>query len=201
MLRKGSVVTKEGFLNHLYGGMDEPELKIIDVFICKLRKKLALAGAEDVIGTMWGRGYIVREPAVADQQPAASRMGISPACRSIAAAAGLAWRPLFLSWCGPNSLSKVEVTRSAEDNRSRPRDLASGQRGPRRGLPVFARSQIAGRRSDASARQARIADEADVEPGPRRCGRLDQGQGGPGGGPAHPGCVFRPIVNTRSARS
>ena len=63
VLRKGSVVSKEAFLNHLYGGMDEPELKIIDVFICKLRKKLTLAGAEDIIGTMWGRGYIVREPA------------------------------------------------------------------------------------------------------------------------------------------
>jgi len=75
VLRKGSVVSKEGFLNHLYGGMDEPELKIIDVFICKLRKKLALAGAGDAIGTMWGRGYIVRESAAADQQPVASRMG------------------------------------------------------------------------------------------------------------------------------
>ena len=40
-LRKGTTLTKEMFLNHLYGGMDEPELKIIDVFICKLRKKLA----------------------------------------------------------------------------------------------------------------------------------------------------------------
>ncbi len=40
-LRKGVVLTKEAFLNHLYGGMDEPEVKIIDVFICKLRKKLA----------------------------------------------------------------------------------------------------------------------------------------------------------------
>jgi two-component system, cell cycle response regulator CtrA len=75
VLRKGSVVSKEGFLNHLYGGMDEPELKIIDVFICKLRKKLALAGAEDVIATMWGRGYIVREPAAVEQRTAAGRVG------------------------------------------------------------------------------------------------------------------------------
>ncbi len=43
LLRKGTTLTKEMFLNHLYGGMDEPELKIIDVFICKLRKKLAAA--------------------------------------------------------------------------------------------------------------------------------------------------------------
>ena len=55
------VLTKEAFLNHLYGGMDEPEMKIIDVFICKLRKKLALAGAANLIGTVWGRGYMMRE--------------------------------------------------------------------------------------------------------------------------------------------
>jgi hypothetical protein len=53
VLRKGMVLTKEAFLNHLYGGMDEPEVKIIDVFICKLRKKLAQAGADNVIGTVW----------------------------------------------------------------------------------------------------------------------------------------------------
>ena len=62
VLRKGMVLTKEAFLNHLYGGMDEPEMKIIDVFICKLRKKLATAGAADLIGTAWGRGYMIREP-------------------------------------------------------------------------------------------------------------------------------------------
>ncbi len=61
-LRKGVVLTKEAFLNHLYGGMDEPEVKIIDVFICKLRKKLAQAGAENLIGTVWGRGYVLRDP-------------------------------------------------------------------------------------------------------------------------------------------
>jgi two-component system cell cycle response regulator CtrA len=61
-LRKGAVLTKEAFLNHLYGGMDEPEMKIIDVFICKLRKKLAQAGADNLIGTVWGRGYVLREP-------------------------------------------------------------------------------------------------------------------------------------------
>ena len=61
-LRKGMVLTKEAFLNHLYGGMDEPEMKIIDVFICKLRKKLANAGAGNLIGTVWGRGYMMREP-------------------------------------------------------------------------------------------------------------------------------------------
>ena len=66
VLRKGMVLTKEAFLNHLYGGMDEPEMKIIDVFICKLRKKLAAAGAHALIGTVWGRGYMIREPVEAD---------------------------------------------------------------------------------------------------------------------------------------
>ncbi|MFC6687530.1 response regulator transcription factor CtrA [Jhaorihella thermophila] len=62
-LRKGTTLTKEMFLNHLYGGMDEPELKIIDVFICKLRKKLSAAtGGENYIETVWGRGYVLRDP-------------------------------------------------------------------------------------------------------------------------------------------
>jgi two-component system cell cycle response regulator CtrA len=62
-LRKGTTVTKEVFLNNMYGGMDEPEPKIIDVFICKLRKKLANASdGKDYIETVWGRGYILRDP-------------------------------------------------------------------------------------------------------------------------------------------
>ena len=62
-LRKGTTLTKEMFLNHLYGGIDEPELKIIDVFICKLRKKLSEAtGGENYIETVWGRGYVLRDP-------------------------------------------------------------------------------------------------------------------------------------------
>ena len=61
-LRKGTTLTKDMFLNHLYGGIDEPELKIIDVFICKLRKKLTGAcGGESYIETVWGRGYALRE--------------------------------------------------------------------------------------------------------------------------------------------
>jgi two-component system, cell cycle response regulator CtrA len=61
-LRKGTTVSKEMFLNQLYGGMDEPEIKIIDVFICKLRKKLANASnGKDYIETIWGRGYMLRE--------------------------------------------------------------------------------------------------------------------------------------------
>ena len=62
-LRKGTTLTKEMFLNHLYGGMDEPELKIIDVFICKLRMKLASASnGVNFIETVWGRGYVLRDP-------------------------------------------------------------------------------------------------------------------------------------------
>lgn len=62
-LRKGSTLNKDQFLNHLYGGIDEPELKIIDVFICKLRKKLEKAsGGKNYIETVWGRGYKLRNP-------------------------------------------------------------------------------------------------------------------------------------------
>ena len=74
-LRKGTTLTKEMFLNHLYGGMDEPELKIIDVFICKLRKKLAEAtGGESYIETVWGRGYVLRDPV--EEQPGKSKMAV-----------------------------------------------------------------------------------------------------------------------------
>ena len=74
-LRKGTTLTKEMFLNHLYGSMDEPELKIIDVFICKLRKKLSEAtGRENHIETVWGRGYVLRDPKPDD---AAQDMAIS----------------------------------------------------------------------------------------------------------------------------
>ena len=63
-LRKGTTLTKEMFLNHLYGGVHEPEIKIIDVFVCMLRKKLAQAtGGNHYIETIWGRGYRLRDPA------------------------------------------------------------------------------------------------------------------------------------------
>jgi two-component system cell cycle response regulator CtrA len=63
-LRKGTTLTKEMLLNHLYGGMDEPVLKIIDVFVCHLRKKLAQAtGGKHYIETVWGRGYRLCDPA------------------------------------------------------------------------------------------------------------------------------------------
>src|SRR5882724_6892074 len=71
-LRKGTTLTKDMFLNHLYGGVDEPELKIIDVFICKLRKKLANASnGKNYIETIWGRGYTLRDPVL--EMPAISK--------------------------------------------------------------------------------------------------------------------------------
>ncbi len=80
-LRRGMVLTKEAFLNHLYGGMDEPEMKIIDVFICKLRKKLARAGGANLIGTIWGRGYMLR-----DHDSALPTAALSPSSAAPAAA-------------------------------------------------------------------------------------------------------------------
>ena len=73
------------FLNHLYGGMDEPELKIIDVFICKLRKKLSEAtGGENYIETVWGRGYVLRDPAEQRSETPAGGRGLgTPAPASL----------------------------------------------------------------------------------------------------------------------
>jgi two-component system cell cycle response regulator CtrA len=88
-LRKGTTLTKEMFLSHLYGGMDEPEIKIIDVFICKLRKKLAVAsGGKE---TVWGRGYVMREQAEAAPRSTAIRRfdSASPATSGQAATAPL----------------------------------------------------------------------------------------------------------------
>lgn len=61
-LRKGTTINKEQFLNHLYGGMDEPEMKIIDVFLCKIRRKIEdISPREEYIQTVWGRGYILKD--------------------------------------------------------------------------------------------------------------------------------------------
>jgi two-component system cell cycle response regulator CtrA len=68
--RKGTTLTKDMFLNHLYEGMNEPGLKIIDVFVCKLRKKLAQAtGGKHYIETVWGRGYALRDPVGTERTP------------------------------------------------------------------------------------------------------------------------------------
>jgi two-component system, cell cycle response regulator CtrA len=69
VLRKGTTITKEALLSQLYGGMDEPGMKIIDVFVCKLRKKLASASnGRNYIETVWGRGYVLREPSEMDER-------------------------------------------------------------------------------------------------------------------------------------
>ena len=74
-LRKGTTLTKEMFLDYLYGGVDEPELKIIDVLVCKLRKKLAHAtGGQHYIETVWGRGYVLRDP----EPMAAATLAVGP---------------------------------------------------------------------------------------------------------------------------
>ena len=70
-LRKGTTLSKEAFLNHLYGGLDEPELKIIDVFVCKLRKKLAAVNETPFIHTVWGRGYTLKDPMTVETSHAA----------------------------------------------------------------------------------------------------------------------------------
>jgi two-component system cell cycle response regulator CtrA len=85
MLRKGMSLSKDAFLNHLYGGIDEPDAKIIDVFVCKLRKKLSEAGATDLIQTMWGCGYMIRDPA--RLRPPAAAALLPPPRRELSLAA------------------------------------------------------------------------------------------------------------------
>ena len=63
-LKQGTILNKTAFLNHLYCGADEPEIKTIDVIVCRLRKKLASAGVPDLVDTVWGSGYILREPSM-----------------------------------------------------------------------------------------------------------------------------------------
>lgn len=79
-LRKGRTVTKEMLLNHLYGGLHEPEIKIVDVFVCKLRKKIADANrGGSLIETVWGRGYLLRDP----EQPLAAEEAARPLARPV----------------------------------------------------------------------------------------------------------------------
>ena len=72
-LKQGTILNKTAFLNHLYCGMEEPEMKTIDVIICRLRKKLATAGVPTLIDTVWGCGYILREP---DPEPSMALHGL-----------------------------------------------------------------------------------------------------------------------------
>ena len=78
-LKQGVILNKGAFLTHLYCGMEEPEMKTIDVIICRLRKKLAQAGVPTLIDTVWGCGYILRDPS-ADHQDA-GRAANQPAAK------------------------------------------------------------------------------------------------------------------------
>lgn len=62
MLRRGTVIGKEACMARLYGAEDGPETRIVDVFVCKLRRKLAAAGAAEILRTVWGVGYAAEEP-------------------------------------------------------------------------------------------------------------------------------------------
>jgi len=64
ILRKNTLVTKSAVMDMLYGDIDEPEIKSIDVLMHRLRKRLAAAGVGALITTVWGSGYIVREAMV-----------------------------------------------------------------------------------------------------------------------------------------
>ncbi|GAC1346353.1 MAG: response regulator [Acetobacteraceae bacterium] len=62
MQRRNTVVTKEAITAHLYRAGTEPEPNVIEVFLCKIRRKLAKAGLTGVISTVWWRGYTIRDP-------------------------------------------------------------------------------------------------------------------------------------------
>ena len=112
-LRKGTTLTKEMFLNHLYGGMDEPELKIIDVFICKLRKKLqAATGGQHYIETVWGRGYVLRDPSNEPRRRLSHRRSVAWSATKGAQSGSLS------SWIDDSCLRRargVVLCRLAED--------------------------------------------------------------------------------------
>jgi two-component system cell cycle response regulator CtrA len=73
MLRRGMLLTKDHFMSRLYGAEEGPDQRILDVFVCKLRRKLAAAGAAEIVRTVWGRGYVVEEPSAAEIAAARAR--------------------------------------------------------------------------------------------------------------------------------
>ncbi|MBV1798394.1 response regulator transcription factor [Siccirubricoccus sp. G192] len=76
MLHKGVLLTKERFMSSLYADSEAPDLKIVDVFVCKLRRKLAACGAAEMIRTVWGRGHVLFEPSA--DAVAAAREALLP---------------------------------------------------------------------------------------------------------------------------
>lgn len=74
MLRRGVLLTKEHFMARSYGAEDGPDQRILDVFICKLRRKLAAAGSAEIVRTIWGRGYVLEEPSESALDAARARL-------------------------------------------------------------------------------------------------------------------------------
>ena len=157
-LRKGRTVTKEAFLIRLYGGMDEPELKIIDVFVCKLRQKLALAtGGERYIETVWGRGYVLRDPVpVLAATPVATSeelVGCQNAASPRAAGQRIAGRPQAAL-----PLTQIKHQRSRGQNNVRDRKVRG------RHAPVIGPGAKAGRVSSPVEMQFEDAVTSDDGP-------------------------------------
>jgi two-component system cell cycle response regulator CtrA len=73
MLRRGVLLTKEQFMSRAYGVEDGPDQRILDVFVCKLRRKLAAAGSAEIVRTIWGRGYVLEDPSAAEVAAARGR--------------------------------------------------------------------------------------------------------------------------------
>jgi two-component system cell cycle response regulator CtrA len=67
--RAGTVVTKELIMDNCYGGRDEPDWKIVDIYICRLRKKLRAVGSSEHIENVWGRGYMLSNPKITRAHP------------------------------------------------------------------------------------------------------------------------------------
>lgn len=59
------LLTKDSAMTLIYGGRidDEPDMKIIDVFVCKVRKKLRKLFPDEgeIISTHWGRGWALNK--------------------------------------------------------------------------------------------------------------------------------------------
>ena len=124
-LRKGSILTRGMFLSHAYGGMDEPQPKIVDIFICGLRKKLARAtGGGDYIETVRGGGYVLREPATMPAKtPVANPEDHSACCNEVGE--GAAVEDTLAQGCRPRTQGARQGLRI--EHRPSVRDRPVGQ--------------------------------------------------------------------------
>ncbi len=72
-LRKGTTLTKEMFLNHLYGGMDEAGIEDHRRLHLQASQETRRSdGRRQYIETVWGRGYVLRDPSGAQARLAAT---------------------------------------------------------------------------------------------------------------------------------